>query len=563
MATPTPLHDHDIIGDTDDIISHSSVEGFEHVDFVPDDSQGAANDNSASTASSIESPYSVSVKRNYQMANDGLDRKSMTIMSYNNSEIKFAESIPDSYNCSICLNILYEPIQTNCGHRFCKKCLEPIKSGQNPRCPNDRQSLMGSFTDRHCAREIDNLQVFCTMEPKCPWTGTLMRLEDHLTKCVFVDVTCPNTSAGCHKQMAKYELTHHIERECSYREVGCNNCGALVVISQMEHHNDILCPKMLIVCQNGNCKERFARMDLALHEQVCKEVMLECDIMDCGEKVKRGNMKAHVTADDHLESLFLDYQKMKQVTAEQSINIDNTAATVVALQDKITRLENHMSLHGRPNCDTGTNPAEQTVELNQEIEVLKSLITIETMDRKTRCASIEHNVALLERNVHQLQPDMPTSYDGTLIWKISGFKKLLNDAKSGLNTSFYSQPFYSGVHGYKACARLYPNGDGEGRSRYLSLFIAIMKGDYDAILSWPFKHRITLTLMDQSSLLRNDITETFIPDGRSSSFKQPTDDLNLASGCPRFVLHEVLYDTNRYLKGDTIFLKVHMGISNA
>ena len=40
-----------------------------------------------------------------------------------------------------------------------------------------------------------------------------------------------------------------------------------------------------------------------------------------------------------------------------------------------------------------------------------------------------------------------------------------------LQVSLYSPPFYTSRHGYKACARIYPNGDGSGKNHYLSLFL--------------------------------------------------------------------------------------------
>jgi hypothetical protein len=38
--------------------------------------------------------------------------------------------------------------------------------------------------------------------------------------------------------------------------------------------------------------------------------------------------------------------------------------------------------------------------------------------------------------------------------------------------------------------RLYLNGDGVGKGTHISLFFVIMKGEYDLLLSWPFKHKV-------------------------------------------------------------------------
>ena len=106
------------------------------------------------------------------------------------------------------------------------------------------------------------------------------------------------------------------------------------------------------------------------------------------------------------------------------------------------------------------------------------------------------------------------------------------------------------------CARLYPLGDGIGRSSHISFFFVVIMGENDAILLWPFRQRVTLTLLDQS-LAQRHISETFLPDANSFSFQRPTSGMNVASGCPRFVSHELLESRqNAYLKDGVMFLKV-------
>ena len=87
----------------------------------------------------------------------------------------------------------------------------------------------------------------------------------------------------------------------------------------------------------------------------------------------------------------------------------------------------------------------------------------------------------------------------------------------------------------------------------MSLFIVIMRGDNDALLSWPFRQRITFKLLDQDRIA--DVSETFRPDPNSSSFQRPRSDMNIASGCPMFCSHSSLRSRG-YIRDDTIFIKV-------
>ena len=45
------------------------------------------------------------------------------------------------------------------------------------------------------------------------------------------------------------------------------------------------------------------------------------------------------------------------------------------------------------------------------------------------------------------------------------------------------------------CTRAYLNGDGSGYKTHLSLYIALMKGEYDALLRWPFDYKVSMILV--------------------------------------------------------------------
>ena len=41
------------------------------------------------------------------------------------------------------------------------------------------------------------------------------------------------------------------------------------------------------------------------------------------------------------------------------------------------------------------------------------------------------------------------------------------------------------------------NGYMNGKGPHLSLFFVVMRGDYDALQTWPFQKKITMMLLDQ------------------------------------------------------------------
>lgn len=94
-----------------------------------------------------------------------------------------------------------------------------------------------------------------------------------------------------------------------------------------------------------------------------------------------------------------------------------------------------------------------------------------------------------------------------------------------------------------------------GKGSHISLFIVIMKGAFDALLPWPFRQKITLTVLDLGG--RDHVVDAFQPDAASSSFKRPTSDMNIASGCPLFMPLTYLEMSGRqYVKDDCLYVKV-------
>ena len=172
----------------------------------------------------------------------------------------------------------------------------------------------------------------------------------------------------------------------------------------------------------------------------------------------------------------------------------------------------------------------------QQVEATVLAKTTENEDRDFRLSLMENS-----------------NYDGTMVWKIPQFTQRMEDARTGKYTSIFSLPFYSGRYGYKMCLRLYILGDGTGKGSHMSLFFVLMKGEFDNILQWPFTHKVAFKLINQCG--GRDVVDIFQPDPLSSSFQKPKTDMNIASGCPRFVsLNELMQ--NGFIVDDTIFIKV-------
>ena len=54
---------------------------------------------------------------------------------------EFITPLLKRHECPVCLHAMRDPVQTECGHLFCKGCLEPVLEGPNPVCPIDKISI--------------------------------------------------------------------------------------------------------------------------------------------------------------------------------------------------------------------------------------------------------------------------------------------------------------------------------------------------------------------------------------------------------------------------------------
>ena len=137
------------------------------------------------------------------------------------------------------------------------------------------------------------------------------------------------------------------------------------------------------------------------------------------------------------------------------------------------------------------------------------------------------------------------------IWKVTSFENQVRKA-----SDIKSVPFYA--YGYKLLPELCPNGDGE--NTHLSIFIYVIKGEYDAILPWGFSKKVPFTLIDQQDNpdQRKDVVIRLTADPNLRAFKKPVEgEDRVGRGSQTFVSHSVLR-TRPLIVDDTIIIKVEV-----
>ena len=169
----------------------------------------------------------------------------------------------------------------------------------------------------------------------------------------------------------------------------------------------------------------------------------------------------------------------------------------------------------------------------------------------------EETTKKLVKRVNALEKDMHSKERcESFTWRIDGFREVLRKAKSGKETSIDSSPFYR--YEYKCKINIRPNGLYSGENTHLSVYLIIMKGEYDATLIWPFYKKFTFTLIDQqeNEYNRENIVMSLTSDPKFRSFARPVKEENVGRGYHQSVSHEKL-QKGRYIVDDTIFVQVH------
>ena len=169
----------------------------------------------------------------------------------------------------------------------------------------------------------------------------------------------------------------------------------------------------------------------------------------------------------------------------------------------------------------------------------------------------EERILQLERRIKELQETLSRmevrlaaletgNFNRSFLWRIPNAAQRRRDAIVGQRFTC-STPFYTGQYGYRVRLRAYLNGHGIGYRTHLSIFFVLMRGEYDPFLRWPFRHRVTLFLLNQRQ--PRHVVHTIQP-----IVHYPHLEMNIASGCPQFARLSVLDDEN-YVKDDVLYIR--------
>nr|AWK67779.1 TNF receptor-associated factor 2 [Dugesia japonica] len=391
--------------------------------------------------------------------------------------------------------------QPDCGSRYCQSCYDELdykfycdvcQSDKRDDFIHKKESI---FLDKALKRDMEKETVKC---PDCKVSTKLFNLEAHVNNCSEGWIHCSSCNS-----MVKKKLKHKCEGQISSLKATnseyeiCSSCGKQC--SNLKEHLSECTINWTVNCPYG-CKIE-ENSNLHIHRE--KEHLFHLD-------------KAWAIMQRHNLTECKEEDSLKFVSIMDSV-IDNVKKSLGIEVSKVDDLVKDMK------------SLNETI--GDEISIYESI--------KSTLKS-------------QISDSLLTSFDGTILWRIDNFSEVKSKAKDESQKSIFSPPFYTSRFGYKMCLRLYPNGDSTAKGVAMSLFLVIMKGNYDSLLTWPFKQKVTFILLDQD--FKTNMIDAFVPCDNLTSFARPRTDMNIPSGSSYFIKFEDM-NLHKYVKDNTIFIR--------
>ncbi|KAG7481775.1 TNF receptor-associated factor 6 [Solea senegalensis] len=479
-------------------------------------------------------------------------------------DVEFDPPLESKYECPICLMALRNAVQTPCGHRFCKSCIEQSIRDAGQRCPVDNEMLSEDqlFPDNFAKREILSLTVCCP-NSGCLEKMELRHLENHLAQCQFATAPCPQ----CQQSVRKSHLEEHTTLECLKRPVSCPDCVARFVYEDRELHEQ-QCPFANVKCQY--CEMDLIRDQMESHcDTDCPKAPIACNFstFGCKEMMQRHDLAQHMQEftqmhmwymAEFLRGLSLNGTTPKSLRAHgPSVISEDQGAAASVLPSSGPRVAAGCSNSSSSSC-APSQPSEEIQQLRemdgrlvkQDHQIRELIILKET--QAGQLAEVRRRVLMLEETVKELEAQQCR---GIFIWRLKGFSALLKKQEAGLPVVEHSPGFYTGSPGYKLCLRLHLQAPNALRcSNFISLFVHTMQGSFDGQLTWPFQGVIRLAILDQGPEGQHhmEVMETK-PD--LQAFQKPTNQRNPKGFGYVTFLHLHQLNQRAFVKDDTLLIR--------
>ena len=153
-------------------------------------------------------------------------------------EERFKDKVDIKLQCSVCLNVLKDPLQCPNQHYFCRSCICKSLRENSEACPVCQHHLTEEKLTKPpiiLKQWLDDLEIRCDHENRgCQEFIKLEFLDRHVNSCGHAPTHC--TNAGCAQVMNRNEKERHEREQCEFRKIVCDECGEQVIWKSSRVH---------------------------------------------------------------------------------------------------------------------------------------------------------------------------------------------------------------------------------------------------------------------------------------------------------------------------------------
>ena len=282
---------------------------------------------------------------------------------------------------------------------------------------------------------------------------------------------------GCQREGELGQLDNHLnynppeEKQlegCQFSKIKCLHCPKLLLRIYIRGHQSDYCQKRPFSCKYCEDYDSYYEDVTTNHWPVCGYYLMLCP-QKCGQKLKRRHLERHVRRNCPLTVVDCDFQ---HVGCEVRLPRKDMPAHLVE------SVVCHLSLQAAKFKDVVGNVErleEEKLEIKQKMVGLQE----ENNDLRIQVENLTQHLKLC-----------------TLICPVEFTLTDFEKHKKG-NTEWRSLPFYNDLKGYKLCLGVYPNGYGFLKDHEISIYLVLMKGEFDDQLKWPPEGYCLLKLLNQ------------------------------------------------------------------
>ena len=308
----------------------------------------------------------------------------------------------------------------------------------------------------------------------------ILRVKESNTPCPI----CQNSSFNIFPNLEKKRVVAQTQVYCSNQDRGCKWSGEL---NQLEQHLS-LCEYVMSPCSYG-CGLFLTDHELSSHGLICpngpfmpKDSSKQDFQQSYDDIIKRMETLTREVASVKKENKGLKQQLKQQEDFVHAIieEIQLQLEQGRGRQDKMTREQTNLQ-----------NQFDELARIIQSYQMkAPHLEKLERLDDITQ----HHNnvITKLESCVNHMI--ISSSLTPPITLDMLDFYRHKNEG-----TWWQSEAFYSHQNGYKFRLEVKASGNGAGAGSHLSVYVHIMQGEFDDMLTWPLLADVHFRLVNQFS----------------------------------------------------------------